>query len=284
MSSAQILVGLDELEQLVRSRRPDAILSAGEVVWTATKITGSLIRNDWRPVWEAARELQALFDDRPMFPSREERETAWRRLNELRDEAGRVSREEFEDVKQMSTFYRGHLMSDLSDVAVDPSVFQPLDAILGSATAEDMKQLSLRLNAIQRQFSEWKDKLISVHKQEIFDRIQEVRAMHQRFWTARNEAWERQKEHREARRTAFVARVQSNIERNRERLAKAESIEERILDNISENHSKLSHARTVEFAARVRSWIENDEGELEGIREHIARVRNWIREDEERLA
>jgi hypothetical protein len=90
------------LENLVGSRRRGAIFPSGEVIWTATSLTGSVIRNDWRPVWEKAREIQALFNAKPNFPSRADRDDAWQRFNALRDEAGRVSKEEYADIRVMS--------------------------------------------------------------------------------------------------------------------------------------------------------------------------------------
>jgi hypothetical protein len=173
-------------------------------------------------------------------------------------------------------------MSDLRYLEYDPNV-SVLDAILGKESAEDMKRLGEKLSAVSKRFSEWKQKLTKEHKQEIFERIGEIRASHQLYWGRRNQAWERNQEQRGGKRSEFESRVRQNIADNYERLAKAQNAADRCAENIASNYAKLADAKSADFAERVREWISQDEDRLDDIKTSIRRIREWISEGESKL-
>lgn len=283
MSAEDILKGLGELESLVGSRRRDALFGAWDIIWTPTSITGSIHRSDWRPVWNKAREIQELFNGKPHFPTRDEREAAWMRFNALRNEAGELRDSERSDFEAMSNFYRGGIMSDIKPLFYHAFSDKLLGPILGHDTAEEMKACGAKLNEIARYFSENKNKLLPEHKQEIHNYIQECRESHQQFWGAYGRQREQARAERAAKHAAFETRTRERIAQNRQRLAKAEHALERQRDHMSDLRDKLSDARSSEYAARVSGWIDEAEQKMDDIREHIRRVSGWIDEDEQKL-
>ncbi|MEA3049092.1 MAG: hypothetical protein QOG84_928 [Sphingomonadales bacterium] len=274
MSAEELLNLLSQFEALVGERRRGALFNPGEIHFTATNFTFSVRRNDWRPVWDKAREVQGAFNAKPQFPTVTERQEAWTRFNALRDEASQIAKEERSDFETMSSSHRDDLMGDLRYLECDGTEISLADAVFGSMDAEGMKQLGAKLGVVSRRFSEVKHRMTREHKQEVFDRIQEVRASHDRFWGRRKQAMERARAERDERRAQFVDRVRANIRGNYERLAKAEAAEERVRSNLRSNYEKLSDARSESFAERVRSWISEDEDRLEDIRRSIDRIRS----------
>jgi hypothetical protein len=283
MSADELLNKLRAFELLVGERRRGALFNPGEIHFTATNFTFSVRRNDWRPVWDKAREVQAAFNARPHFPTVAERQEAWDHFNALRDEASEIAKEERGNFETMSSSHRDDLMGDLRYLECDGSEISLADAVFGSMDAEGIKQLGAKLGVLSKRFSEVKHRMTREHKQEVFDRIQEVRASHDRFWSHRKEAMERARAQRDERRSQFVDRVRANIRGNYERLAKAEAAEERVRCNLRSNYEKLSDARSEAFAERVRGWISEDEERLDDIRRSIDRIRGWIAEDEGKL-
>jgi len=283
MSADDLLNALGEFEGLVSERRRGALFNPGEIHFTATNFTFSVRRNDWRPVWEKARAVQAAFNAGPRFPTPGERQEAWVRFNSLRDEASQIAKEERSDFEAMSSSHRNDLLGDLRYLECDGTEISLLDPVVGSMDAEGMKQLGAKLREVSRRFSEVKHRMTREHKQEVFERIKEVRASHDRFWGRRHEAVQRARVEWDERRAKFADRVRTNIRGNHERLAKAEAAEERVRSNLRSNYEKLSDARSASYAERVRSWIGEDESRLEDIGRSIERIRGWIAEDESKL-
>ena len=283
MSADELVNALREFEGLVGERRRGALLNPGEIHFTASNFTFSVTRNDWRPVWEKAKEVQAAFNARPHFPTPGERQEAWTRFNALRDEASQIAKEERGDFEAMSSSHRNDLMGDLRYLECDGTEISLLDPLVGSMDAEGMKQLGAKLHEVSRRFSEVKHRMTREHKQEVSERIRDVRASHDLFWGRRREAVQRARAEGDERRAKFADRVRTNIRDNYERLAKAEAAEDRARSNLRSNYEKLSDARSESYAGRVRGWIAEDESRLEDMRRSMERIRGWIAEDESKL-
>ena len=69
---------IEELERMIDARRQGIIF----------------ISHDFRPVWEKARDIQAIFNNGVKFPTSEMRQTVWERFRTLRDEASEVFKEQ----------------------------------------------------------------------------------------------------------------------------------------------------------------------------------------------
>src|SRR5688500_7359738 len=139
MSADYLLNALSQFEALVAERRRGALFNPGEIHFTATNFTFSVRRNDWRPVWEKGREVQAAFNAKPHFPTPAERQEAWVRFNALRDEASQIAKEERSDFETMSSSHRNDLMGDLRYLECDGTEISLADAVFGSMDAEGMK-------------------------------------------------------------------------------------------------------------------------------------------------
>src|ERR1700687_2267730 len=81
---------------------------------------GSIVEkclNDWRPFWELAKEIQALFNEGLPDISREDRTALWKRFNELRDEARKLQTEERADFTGQSEHIRDAILDDCSTLS-----------------------------------------------------------------------------------------------------------------------------------------------------------------------
>src|SRR5258707_15608612 len=69
--------------------------------------------NDWRPVWEKVREIKAGFKAGVRYPTKLERDAAWTRFNNLRNELREKSNAERFDVFEVSVAWRGLIFRGL---------------------------------------------------------------------------------------------------------------------------------------------------------------------------
>lgn len=283
MSAEEILSGLDRLEGLINARRQTAIAGDYEVIWTPTSITGSIIKSDWAPVWALCKDIQAHFNAKPRFPTREQREAAWMRFNDLRNDAAALRDAERADFIAMSTFYRDDILSSARVLMYHPAADTFLGPFLGHETADEMKRAGIRLRELGQQLSREKHKMTREHKQECFEYLQEVRASHDIFWERYREHRERQREAAAERQADFRRRVRERISSHYVRLRNARNALDRQISHMSELRDKLDSARSPEFALRVASWMKEASNKIDDIREHISRVESWIREEEAKL-
>jgi hypothetical protein len=235
---------------------------------------------DWRPAWEKAREIQAAFKEGVRYPTAAERDVAWTRFNEVRNDLSRRSNADRETVLSVSVSWRDLILPEIESARY--SRFGDVIFFFDPTTAEDMKRLGAQLKTAGRLLSENKHQMLREHKEQCFQRIQEVRATHDAFWGEYKKAREvRQHEHRQ-RINDVLARVDVNISNNREKKAKAEDALERAEANISKLQNMLDNARGDDFRERVEGWLAEAEAKRSSIQESIRRIEEWIEQDEHR--
>jgi vacuolar-type H+-ATPase subunit H len=236
---------------------------------------------DWRPLFDKAQEVQAGFNGRPHYPTKNDRDHAWVRFNDARSllrEHANKAREEFRYKSQQ-------FREEIVDIARS-TIYHPVNDILfffDPTTVEEMKSAAAALNRAGRLLSEHKGEMLKEHKDECFALISEARQSHDFFWGRYKEAREQRQAEFHRKREEFIDRTRYNIRANRERLGKALEAYERVQSNLENNIERQSGARSEEFAARVSEWIADDRAKLDSISESIDRLREWIREDERRL-
>jgi hypothetical protein len=196
---------------------------------------------DWRPAWEKAREIQATFKEGVRYPTAAERDVAWTRFNEVRNDLSRRSNADRGTVLSVSVSWRDLILPEIEGALY--SKFGDVIFFFDPTTAEDMKRLGAQLKAAGRLLSENKHQMLREHKDQCFQRIQEVRATHDSFWGQYNKTREiRQQEYREKIK-GVLARIDTNISNNRGKKPKAEDALERAEENISKLQNMLDNAR-----------------------------------------
>jgi RecG-like helicase len=235
---------------------------------------------DWRPAWDKAREIQEAFKSGIRYPTVAERQNAWTRFNDVRNDLSRRSNADRDSVFTGSKAWRDLIMSEIESARY--SKLGDVIFFFDPTTAEDMKRMGERLKEAGRRLSENKHQMLREHKDECFQRIQEVRATHDAFWGEYKKAREvRQHEHRQ-RISEVLARVDANISSNHEKKAKAEGALERVEENIAKLHDMLGNARGDEFRERVEGWLSEAVAKRESIQESVRRIGEWIDQDERR--
>jgi hypothetical protein len=238
--------------------------------------------HDWRPVWDKAKEIQTVFNSGIRYQTKELRDQAWTRFNNLRNEASQRANADRERRFSVSKGWRDQIMD-----VIESARFSRLGEMIlffDPMTAKDMKQLAEFLKDAGRMLSEKKHQMLREHKEECFQRIQEIRQTHDSFWNEYKKTREiRQQEHRE-KISAVLDRIEANISNNQTKKAKAEDALERAEANISKLDEMLENARGDDHRERVEGWLAEAHTKKESIEQSIRRIEEWIEQDEHRRA
>ncbi len=151
-------------------------------------------------------------------------------------------------------------------------------------TVEDMKRKGQTLKEGGQMLSRNKTRMLKEHKDECFERIQELRLSHDEFWGEYKRLSAEKRAESAQKREEIADRIKGHISANGEKLEKASAAYERVQANLETNLEKLASARSSDFAERVASWIEEDKEKLRSISESIDRIVGWIDEDKARLS
>lgn len=263
----------EDLDRLIANFESDVNMQTGIL---------ALPLRDWSPLFDQAKQIQEGFNTRVRYPTKQEREQAWVRFNDLRSRVYEHANKQRRKFREQSESLRNEILDSIKWAGY--SWTTDVLFFFSPTTVEDMKAKGQMLREAGQVLSQNKHRMLKEHKDECFARILELRETHDRFWGE----YKRGLEHRQAeyaqRRHEIVERVRGNIRANEERLEKATDAFARIRSNLESNAEKLESARSPEFIARVAGWIQEDEEKLRSISESIDRLREWIREDAERLS
>ena len=273
MDSRQLDHLLNELEGLLGPRHigplSDAIIN--------TMFESNAVRHDYRPFWNKAKNVQVAFKA-VHHPSRQEQENAWARFNDLRSEARRRHDYEKNQFLNKSKDLKDQIMDKLSGRTWSPitdSIF-----FFDQTTADQIKRWGSYTKEAGQLLSQHKHEMTREHKQICFEKIQEVRDSHQRFWDGRSQAYEARKRERH---DTFITKVQANINRNSEKLVKAVEALRRCKCHAIDLQEKLREAKSENFRDVVEGWIEENSDKRADIQTHIQRLESWIDEDTRKL-
>lgn len=238
--------------------------------------------HDWRPMFAKAKEIQGAFGGGVRYPTKQERDAAWVKFNDLRNLVFERANTERSTLRFESEQRRNEILGHIKYAGYDPGVdilffFLP-------TTVEDMKQKGVTLKEGGQMLSRYKDKMLKEHKDECFEKIQELRRTHDMFWGEYKRLSAQRRLEMAEKQQSFKERTEANLRANQERLEKATIAYERVEANLDSNREKLASARNPDFAERVEGWIAQDEDKLRSIEESMERARQWIKEDEERLS
>jgi hypothetical protein len=277
------------------SRKLDSLLDELEAfVGGATQIFGTLeFRyihfpldvlgtkvHDWKPVWAKIKEIQAIFNSGVRYPTKSLRDDAWTRFNNLRNETSQKANADRESVFSVSTAWRDTIIGEIESARY--SAISDVLFFFDPTTAEDMKRMGELLKEAGHTLSNNKGQMLREHKDECFQRIQEVRQTHDAFWEQYKAARERRQQEYRQKVDDVLARVEGNITNNLERKAKAESALLRVEENIEKLQGMIASAYTDEFRERFEGWLSKAEERRDSINQSIRRIDEWIDQDERR--
>lgn len=281
---------IDRFEEMISERQSILPARGSEVYFrpigkdfvSPTEAWG-FTRNDWRPVWEHARAIQAAFNSKVRYPAVSDREAAWLRFNNLRNELSRIDKSERESMFSMSGEYRDEILSEAKSAHISSFVFT-------KPGVDEAKALGEVLKNAGRLLSKFKLKMLREHKDQCFAAILEARQTHDRFWEEyKAELAQRNRQYAERqaafaeRRSSAIAKIETNLAANRERLAKIRAAQSRNDDRIDELREKVASARSDEWRDRFLTWLSEAEDKRASIQASESEVEGWIRQGEERL-
>jgi len=219
--------------------------------------------------WNHARQISHMF--KTLKPLRsEDRERLWEKHNaacekvKLAQESRRQERE---------SYSRQHR----SDIIREVESARPFSGLFFSPPdVEEMKRLGRVLKDAGQLLSKHKQEMLGEHKQECFERIKEVKHVHDLYW-------EEFTRHRSRKQEDFHQRVRANIDRNRERLRKAVDALRRAKSHADTLRDDIASAWSDDFRDRAYGWLSEEEDRMRDIEESINEIQNWIQEDEDKL-
>ncbi len=253
-------------------------------------LTGTT-RDEWEPVFSLMKEIQADFDKKVKYPTKEQRETAWQTFCALRSEAHEKSRKRN---KERSDFRMIEINRELRAADWDAMMDNLGDMITFytmQTTKEDMKEKGRHLHQAGQLLGQYKHEMAAEHKQEVFERIKQIREQHDIFWGRVREAneekqriWEQKQRDFEQRKDHARASIERNLEKNREQLRKAEDALERQKAHRRDLEDKISSAYSDSFRDRAEGWLDEANDKIADIEQSIERIEGWIDEGRSKLS
>jgi len=234
-----------------------------------SSLTGPIREN--RPIitkyqdfWNKAKQITALFrDQKPLAQS--DRDLLWRRFNALCREVKEKQKAEYGTLESLSKQHRDEIMK-LAHLAQLPS----------GAPAPGIHELVDRGQALKNAgdlLGRYKHAMIAKHKKACFDRIQEIRKIH-------DSAWESVKAVKPGQQTGTKFRARKNLEANYKRYKKAAGALENFQIGRGHIRTFLASSQDPEKIAKAKMQLAETEARIKDIEEGIRRLEKWIAEDE----
>ena len=229
----------------------------------------SLFERQYKEFWQHAREISNLFKTlKPL--KKEDRQALWERFSSVCEETKYQQKSEHEERKRKSSQHRDYIIREAESARPHTLLgFAPPDV-------EDMKALGNVLKRASSMLSENKKEMFGEHKQECYERIKEIRHIHD-LW------WDDLKKHRSEKHKNFQERVRANLEKNYERLRKATDALQRQRSHADKLRDDIDSAWNDDFRDRAYGWLSETEDKIRDIEQSIENIEDWIREDEEKL-
>lgn len=240
-------------------------------------------RHDWRPVWALCREIQETFKGYRDFETKEQRQEAWQRFNDLRQRASRLADIEKEKFASQSERLKTEIVDEARATYWSKSADFFIGAVLGHTDVEEMQELQRRLNGAGRKLSENKARMTREDKELCFQAISDSRKSHDSFWEKYREIKQHRHEEFHRKRSEWMSSVQANISKNQDKLSSARDALSRARHRIDELQDKLSETKSSKWEGIYSEWIAEARAKEANIEETIERLQSWISEDEDKL-
>ena len=218
----------------------------------------------YQDFWNKVKYITALFKElKPL--ARSDRDLLWKQFNTLCREIKENQKAEYGTLESLS---QGHLneIMQLAEQAQLPFRAPP-------PNIQELVERGQVLNNAGDTLGKFKHEMIAKHKKVCFDKIQEIRKIHDAAWESVNAVKPKQQ-------TGGKFRARKNLEANYERYKKAA----RALENfqIGRDHIRtfLASCKNPEKIARANSQLVETEARIKDIEEGIRKLEKWIAEDE----
>jgi hypothetical protein len=251
---------------------------------------------DFNKISEAidlSKEIQEDFKSNIKYPTKAERDQAWQKFFNLRENLYRIKREASE--AKSNEHYReinGYLKDADYWYSMD-KLFDVFTFDLMKTSKEGMKWKGQQLREAGNLLTKYKHEMTSEHKAEIHERIVSIRKEHDCFWeryrdyqNERQKIYEEKKkawEEGQTRRENAKERIQANVEKNKESLRKAEDALERQKQHRSKLQDDISSAYSDGFRERAEGWLDECNDKISDIESSIDRIETWIQEGKDKL-
>jgi hypothetical protein len=231
-------------------------------------------RQNWKPFWALAKQVQEGFNAGVRYATKEMRQIAWERFNGVRNEASRRADSERGHLEAKSKNQRDIIFSKCSGIGW--SAFSDAMFFFDPTTVEDMKARGRYLGEAMKYFSEHKLQMLGEDKRACYERLQEIKEEHERFWAQYRNA-------QSARRGDRAERCRANLEKNREKYRNTAAALERFQSKASELRDKISESTSEKWIGIWSGWLAETESKIDDIEAQLRRIDEWIDEDERRL-
>jgi hypothetical protein len=269
----------------------------------------------WKALWSFVGEIKAGFSG-VRYPTREEQQAAWQRLDQLvtkareRSEREKQEREErqkaWESKVEQSERARGRLESKLggtrpvndlermiATVVLAPLIVleNMLRAVLGlerlDEIHEDLKHCSAALKESWAFFGENKGDMLPADKHAAYDQLNKAQDRLNDAWgrwkEAKNRFHEERRRQWKERQDYWHERIEANIEKLGVKLDKAENALEQSKAHLAKLESDYESAWSDKFKERCQEWIDEENSRIRDIEESIDRMRGWLDEERTKL-
>jgi len=215
-------------------------------------------KRQYKEFWAHAREVSDMF--KTLKPLRhEEREGLWKKFSSVCEEVKSKQQSEHDNRKFKSEQHRSDIIRE-AESARPCSLFG-----LDPPDVAEMKALGRVLRNAGTMLSRYKEEMFGEHKQECFERIQEIRRIHDAWW-------EELKRHHSKKQESFQLRVRANLEKNYERHRKATDALRRMRSHADDLRDKISSAWNDDFRDRAYAWLSETEDKIRDTEESIQRI------------
>ena len=237
-----------------------------------SSLTGPIREN--RPIitkyqdfWKNAKHITALFKElKPLAKS--DRDLLWKQFNALCHEVKEKQKTEYGSLESLSQQHLDEIMK-LADLAQLP---------LGGPTVE-IHELVKRGQALKNagdMLGRFKHAMIAKHKKACFDKIQEIRKIHDSAWMSVKTGTPRQQ-------PEPASPIRKNLDDNYERYRKAVDALENF--QIGRGHilTFLASSEDPVKLASAKARLLETEARIKDIEEGIRKLKKWIATDEQQL-
>lgn len=250
----------------------EAKSNAKKIGWEIDMLSSghwSNFQRTYREFWDHARQISRMFKNlKPLL--REDREELWEKFSNICEDVKRKQNSEHETRTFKSGHHRDSIIMKI-ERARPSSLFG-----LHSPDVVGMKALGQVLREASQMLSKYKAEMYGEHKQECFQKIQEMRKVHDAWW-------ESLKQQMSKKQADFQARVRANLERNHERHRKAAYALQSHRMRAEELRDRIASAWNEDWKDKAYVWLSELEDKIRDIEDSIERIEGWIREDEEKL-
>ena len=269
----------------------------------------------WKGLWSLVGDVKSGFRE-VRYPTPDQRQAAWRRLEELIEQARERSEHErherdkkqkaWEEKVARSEQARGRVSSKvgasapvtelermIATVVLAPLILLEniLRDVLGleqlDEIHEDLKRCSAALKEAWQFFNESKGVLLPADKHSAYEELNKAQdrlnAAWDRWKEAKNRAHEERRRAWQARQDDRRQRIEANIDKLEANLNKAENALERSHAHLSKLESDYQSAWSDGFRERCQEWIDEEETRIRDIEASIDKMRGWLEEERSKL-